>query len=434
MSPSALALIVIVVAVGLIARRVDVRLVLSLCALPLFAAAHRLPEFFGLMAREMGNPATVVPICSAMGFSYVLRLTGCDLHLVHLLTRPLRWVRFLLIPGGVAAGYLVNTTIVSQTGAAAVVGPVLVPLLRAGGFGSVTAGSALLLGCSAGGELFNPGAVEMATLTRLTKLSPTEVIRLTMPLNLLASTVALLVYWTRGERGDRSKAVGSGDLVESDAAGLFRVNPFKAAVPLVPIVLLFAAPGLIRLPEDRFPRLSEPATILAAMLVGVVAAGLSSPKSVRGFARSFFEGAGFAYTQVISLIVAATVFAEAIKASGLIRTLTAGLAGRPAAATVVAFVVPCALAFLCGSGIAPAVAVMTALVPEAKTIGLDPVRLGAITSVGAHLGRTMSPAAAVVAMSATLSRADPADLIRRVAPPLLAGGAALLIAALTGLL
>ena len=71
-------------------------------------------------ARRWGSPS-----CSG--------LTGCDRHLVGCSWSPIRRVRALLVPGGIAAGYLINTTIVSQAGTAAVLGPILIPLLRAGG-------------------------------------------------------------------------------------------------------------------------------------------------------------------------------------------------------------------------------------------------------------------------------------------------------------
>ncbi len=53
-----------------------------------------------------------------------------------------------------------------------------------------------------------------------------------------------------------------------------------------------------------------------------------------------------------------------------------------------------------------------------------------MTSLAAHYGRTMSPAAAVVMMAARLSGAGPRELIRRVACPLLIGLAVLIILAL----
>jgi C4-dicarboxylate transporter, DcuC family len=130
------------------------------------------------------------------------------------------------------------------------------------------------------------------------------------------------------------------------------------------------------------------------------------------------------------LIVAALTFAEAIRMSGLIELIVQTILPWPAVAKIVATVAPWALAMISGSGIAPAVSIMDFLVPAASSMGIDPVRLGTLTALGAHFGRTMSPAAAVVMISARLSETNASDLIRRVALPLLAGGAVLLTAAL----
>ena len=438
-----LAVAVLVAVAVAIARRVDVRLVLILGAIPLFLATARLPELVGTFAQEMANPRTVVPIGSALGFAHVLKLTGCDQHLVHLLLRPVRLFRVLLVPGGVAAGYLVNTTIVSQTGAAAVIGPILVPLLRAGGFPPAAAGAVLLLGCSMGGELFNPAAVEMSTLAELTHSPPGDVIARVAPLNLLACGIVLLTFWGLTSRGPGPvpepipgaspvpPETGAGPA--TGQAGPFRVNPIKAAVPTLPLVLLFAAPTFLHLPP-AMAAFERPASILAAMLIGVAAALVTTPACAARAPAAFFEGAGYAYTHVISLIVAATVFADGVKATPLIGRMTAGLADRPLGATAVGVALPWLLANVSGSGIAPAVAVMKSMVPSAGAMGLGPIRLGALISLGGHFGRTMSPAAAVVAMSAALSSAPPGALLRRVAPPLVVGGAVLLLANLLRLI
>ena len=81
--------------------------------------------------------------------------------------------------------------------------------------------------------------------------------------------------------------------------------------------------------------LEGPTKILAAMLIGIILAGLTSPRVVGQLATAFFEGAGYAYTHVISLIVAASTFAEGINRSGLIAVIAQGLVGRPAAALAV---------------------------------------------------------------------------------------------------
>ena len=426
MMQTALALVILIVAAVFLARRADVRLVLALAAAGLFALAGKFPELLTKMAAEMANPETVVPICSALGFAYVLRLTGCDQHLIQLLLKPLRLpvFRFLLIPGGVAVGYLVNTTIVSQTGVAAVVGPILIPLLLANGYAAETAGSLLLLGSSMGGELFNPGAVEIGTLSQLTGSSRAARIQQTASTNLIACTVVLLVYWYMTARYEaRRKTTGNNAALTplaTDTEEKFRVNFFKAIVPAVPLALLAIFPFL-QLPKA----ITGYIPILLAMLIGVTVAALSSLNQAGKISGAFFEGAGYAYTHVISLIIVAKIFTEGIKANGLMELLVGGLSGQPILAIMASILLPYLLALICGSGIAPTVAVMNVLIPVTARLGLPMVGTGATIAMSAHFGRTMSPAAAVVALSAQLSGAEPIALLRRVALPLLAGLATL---------
>jgi C4-dicarboxylate transporter, DcuC family len=426
----AIAAIDLVAVTALVAVGLDVRLVLLIGALPLFLATGTMPQMLGKMVAEMANPATVVPIGSAVGFAFVLRTTGCDRHLVELLMVPIRRVRPLLIPGGIAAGYLINTTIVSQAGTASVLGPILLPLLRAGGLDPARAGAVLLLGASMGGELFNPGAVEMRKLAELTGLNGPELIRRSAGLNLLACSAALLTFWILAIRRARSKAAEPAeDLPRPEsAAPTFRVNLFKAIVPILPLAILLGEPLLGAWSPLR--GIEGPPRILSAMLIGIVAAGMASPGSIRALAPAFFEGAGYAYHHVISLIVAASTFAEGIRLSGLIAIVIRSMASWPDLAMAAGMVAPWCLAVISGTGIAPAVAVMEFFVPAAGSMGLDPVRLGTVSALGAHFGRTMSPAAAVVMVCSTLAGARPIELIRQVVPPLLVGGAVLMTAAI----
>jgi len=404
------------------ARRVDVRLVLLLGALPLFAASGGpgMVEMMAKVAAEMANAATIVPIGSAMGFAYVLRVTGCDREMVRLLLRPLRGAPAFLVPGGIASGYLVNTTIVSQAGTAAVLGPILIPLLRAGGLDAATAGAVLLLGASMGGELFNPGAVEMRKLSELTGMAGHDLVSRQAPLNFAACGAALLTFWLLAERRKRLAegvlpGAAGGEAPEEGRP----VNPFKAAIPVAPLAILFVDGAMGA--ASPLVEFAGPSKILAAMLVGVLLAWSVAFRSGSKLAHEFFEGAGYAYTHVISLIVAASTFAEGVRRSGLIQVLVKLLADRPALAPAASALLPWSLGVVSGSGIAPAVAIMEFFVPAAEQLGLDPVRIGTLAALGAHFGRTMSPAAAVVAMCARLSGESGPSLIRRVVPPLMVG-------------
>src|SRR5215471_3041272 len=126
-----LGMIVIIAGVWAIVRRVDVRLALVLTALALGTLAGNPAAIVRTFLATFSNERFVVPICTAMGFAYVLKLTECDRHLVLLLVQPLTRVRPLLVPGTVCVGFLVNIPIISQTSTAITLGAVAIPILLA---------------------------------------------------------------------------------------------------------------------------------------------------------------------------------------------------------------------------------------------------------------------------------------------------------------
>src|SRR4029077_21277736 len=101
--------------------------------------------------------------------------------------------------------------------------------------------------------------------------------------------------------------------------------------------------------------------------------------------------------------ITATMFTEGIKANHLIEELASVLTGRPSVAMFASVALTGSLAVATGSGMAPGMAIIKAIVPAAASMEMDPIRLGALASVAAQLGRTMSPVAAVTIMVATLS-------------------------------
>jgi DcuC family C4-dicarboxylate transporter len=467
--PGAIALLTLGAAVVLVARGWDVRLVLLAAALVIAggaelagaAGADRGTGAVSAVVREFlatfSNEKFVVPICTAMGFAYVLKHTGCERHLVLLLVAPLRRVRGLLVPGVVVVGFLVNVPLVSQTSTAVCLGAVVVPLMRAAGYAPATIGACLLLGASVGGELLNPGAPELLTVFKETGVSTTEQATVYLPplvfVQLAVTTVVLWVLSAWWERKGESRAptladglTAPGPFVVLPEPAPPRINPLKALVPLVPLGLLFAT----NLPEGyklfdvpdrwvmalRADGTRDPAyntrLIGLAMLVGVAVAAAVTPTRARECVKEFFAGAGYGFTNVVSLIVTATCFGKAIEGAGVARTLGELIRYVPELMQPLACFVPLAFAALCGSGMASTQSLYTFFHGPAVRLGLDPVAVGALVSLGSAAGRTMSPVAAVVLMCGTLTGTNPFALARRVAVPLLVGAAVVVALRLAG--
>lgn len=453
-------ILTIAAAVYAVVRQVEVRLALGVAALALGLLAGDplsiVRTFLATLAREQ----FVVPICCAMGFAYVLKHTGCDTHLVHLLTQPLRRARPLLIPGTVLVGFFVNIPVISQTSTAVAIGSVLVPLMQAARISPTTIGAALLLGSSLGGELLNPGAPELNTIADALKTDPALCVEHVFPLLIVQLVVATGLFWVLSLRAearygstasegnqpphDSPSPAKSSNNHGGDAPGSpepFRVNLAKAAIPLLPLVLLFLTGPplqLVEVPKEWLVSTNNPGDqgnfpprlIGAAMLIGVVAAALAARSATGGIAKAFFQGAGYAFANIISLIVIANCFGEGVRLIGLAAYIGKAIDALPSLLLPMAGSLPLGFAFVCGSGMAATQSLYGFFVKPAQAVGMDPLHVGAVVSIGAAAGRTMSPVAAVTLMSANLTESSPLAVARRVAVPLLAGIVAVEVVAL----
>ncbi|GIV55070.1 MAG: C4-dicarboxylate ABC transporter [Candidatus Kapaibacterium sp.] len=417
----AVALVVSGGALAFVWRGVDVRLVLIAAGSLLAMLAQKPQLVLDAFLRTMGDGNIVGPICSAMGYAFVLKALGADRAMVELFVRPIRRLRWLLVLGGCMVGFAVNMAITSQTAAAAAVGPILVPLLQSVGYSATTSAAVLVLGCSTGGNLFNPGEPDIVTIASATGAPiPQAISAVSLP-HLVGFTVAVLVLSVRALAGNRTTA-GAAPVTVA------RPSLVLALLPPLPIVLLFALLPqwrLIPLIADLYPsgvpvsHVMVPCAALAIALHWRKASELT---------RSFFEGLGYGFANVISIIIAAACFLEGLRAMGVIEHLVALLSGAGNAAPMLALVTTMALAVMSGSGTAPSVTFSKAVLPSmVEAAGLKmAVHLGALGAIGASLGRTMSPLAAVVIFSAQLTNTEPKQIVRQVALPMVAAAAAAL--------
>ena len=442
-----LTLLIIAAAVYLMVRRVDVRLVLLGAGLAMALLARDplvIPDTF---ARAM-VAGMVAPICAAMGFAMVMTATGCDKHLVHALLKPIRRVRPLVLPGGVLVAYFINMAISSQASTAAALGPILVPLLVASGYSPAVAGAALLLGASFGGDLLNPGSQDVQAIAGVANLPAAALSGRIIPASIAGALVSTIVFTILNRRSTTSAAPdgATGDelpaAAATEAATLpsppvedFRIDPLRAAIPLVPIALLLLAYGgvpwlrwLITIPAaPDWKPLANGLPIVRAMLIGCAVAAMVCWRDVARVGRSFFDGMGAAYGTIISLTITAQCFGAGIAAVGVSQTLL-DLAARTGSLELLSGGFPWALATLSGSGSGPIVAFgetfLRRLPPDEHT-----TLLAALACLGGAVGRTMSPVAAVTVYTAGLVGVSPIVLIRKLLPALLAGAVVAMLVA-----
>lgn len=434
-----LAILVIAVALYFLLRGYDVRLVLfaaglALCSIPVWVvpavgdAYWQRPapyKVFDAFLKFMGDITYVGPICTALAFSSVLSYSGCDREMVRLLMKPLRRVPWALIPGGCIVGYLTNSAITSQTGAAAAVGPILVPLLLAAGVPPIVAGATLVLGCSGGGNMLNMGEPDFVAIKDSTGVKPDVVLSAIAGPEIVSflTAVAVFTVWLGRKREAPVETAATGGVEEP-------INLVKALLPPLPVVILMALIPKVDLEPWIWVRKHYPDgfPVSHAMLLCTMIALLITRKEISAQTKAFFDGMGKAYATIISLIITGRCFVEGITFVGMIASLIKVVSGRGLLGKLLTETFPWVLAVVSGSGIAPCVSFCRAVLPEvAKLDQMAALNLGVLASVASNFGRTMSPVAAVVMFSATLVKVSPVDIVKKTAPPLLAGGVVLFL-------
>ncbi len=421
------AIIIVVAAIIAIIRHYDVRLVLFTAGLLLASLAGKPLLVFTAFEEKMGDGSVIAPICTAMGYAFLLRTIGADKHMVRLLIAPIRTMRFLLVPGGCLIGFFTNMAITSQTATAAAVGPILIPIMLAARWHPVIAGATLVLGCSAGGNLFNPGEPDIVTIHKASGMDIPAIINSTFMPEIIGFAIAVIVFTIMSHLFTPKHNAQAIEQTHEDIPDE-KINIAKALLPPLPIIILILSQPSFGLWHDILTIYPKGIPVAHAMLFSAIIAILLSHRDINHKTEQFFEGIGYGFIHVIALIITATCFINGLEAVGLVNTLVQSVKEFDFTAKIISGIVPYSFAIISGSGTAPSVAFTKAVVPAlAAHNPVQAVDIGILGAIGATFGRTMSPVAAVIIFSAGLCHIKPLHIVERTAPALLCGFVGVLI-------
>jgi DcuC family C4-dicarboxylate transporter len=405
-----------------IIRKVEVRLALLTGGLAMALLSLNPQAWSQSFFKSMTVVGLISVILPVMGFAAVMELTGCDRHLVKLLTDPLIKVRFVLVPGAMLVTYVINTAISSAAGCTAAVGVILIPAMMAAGVHPAMAAAAVLAGTW--GSVWSPGSPHPALIAKIANASVMDVILAHKWASVLGGLLVAAVLFAEAKmfRQDRdwTPEKAGADLSQAGGKGgpaLERVNVLRALIPMVPLALL-----LITVPQFGITTrwLPKGLTVLEAMLIGTLLGMLVTWTSPTKITKDFFDGMGRAYSLVIGIIIAAGVFIGGLEAGGVIKSLIETLKGAQAAAPLIGTFGPMLMAVLSGSGDAATLAFNNAVTPHAAQFGMTAINLGNLAWIGGALGRSMSPVSAACIIAAGFAGMSPFELAKRNAVPMLA--------------
>ncbi|MCI6530746.1 MAG: C4-dicarboxylate transporter DcuC, partial [Mesosutterella sp.] len=269
-------------------KRYETRLVLIAGGLFMAFLSLKPMVAFHQFDKSMTNPNLIIAICSAMGFAAVVKLTGCDVHLVGLLTKPLKRIGIFLLPACGLVTALVSIALPSTAGCSAAVAPTIIPLLIRAGFKPAVAGAVVVAPISTF-AFFNPGVSHNAFIAKMANMDVMDLIGLNANrililgfLTIILLTVVCVVYkdynkhQTKEEMEANLALSGSGGKVDLPE----HPSVLRGITPLLPVVILVVC-------SIWFKELKI--SVATAMLIGTIYCFLVTRANPAEITKKFFD-------------------------------------------------------------------------------------------------------------------------------------------------
>ena len=386
--------ILVLITLFLLIKRYEARMVLVAAGIVMCACAGNPMAALNSFAKGMGS-SMISSACSSMG----------DKHLINFLAKGLTKVHFLIIPGVVLATFAVNMALPSAAGTAAAAGAIFIPIMMGAGIHPAMAAAAVK--CGTYGSMLNPGLAHNPFVAKIAGVGVMDVIAFHYKANLAslviaAITITVIAYMTHENKDHFAEGL---ELEEN-----FKVNYLYALMPIIPIaILLLGATKIV--PMFKMG-------VAQAMIIGCILALAVTRTNPAELTKSFFDGMGKAYADIIGIIISAGVFVAGMNAMGLVKAFTNAMLNNPAIVKIAASVGPFLLGLIVGSGDAATFAFNEAITPHAADFGMTPVQMGSMATLGGTLGRTMSPIAGATIIVAGIAGVNPMEIAKRNALPM----------------
>ena len=400
----------------------------SLTGLFAFDLFAKVSEAFSSRVARIG-----MIIMAAGGFAKYMSAISASTALVNATVRPLSRIDdpYMLLGITYVFGQFLNIFIPSAAGLAMLLLVAMYPTLVR--LGVRPAAAAAVIGTTACLDL-GPASAASNVAAEVIGITPIEYFvrnQLEVTLVIVPIIAALHYFWQRwcDGRENIDATVDAEILATADDSDAANPPAAYALLPILPLVLLFVFSPLV----VSSIQLDVVTAMLISLAAGMVCEGirLRSAREALGGIVHFFRGMGDIFSTVVTLIVAAEIFAAGVKATGLIESLVSLVEGSPAGSSLMTLALVMLLgltALLTGSGNAALFSFANMIPGIAGRIQAPVVSLMLPSQLAGGMFRSMSPVAGVIIAVAGAARVSPLQIVKRTSVPMIGGVLAMLAA------
>ncbi|NJI22690.1 C4-dicarboxylate transporter DcuC [Aeromonas veronii] len=370
---------------------------------------------------QMGNVGLTIMVL--FGFSSYMSHIGANDVTVMLLTRPLSRIRspYLLVPVIFLLGNLLSLVVPSAASLAVLLMATLYPVLKASNMSSLTAGAVIATTATI---MPSPlGADNVLAAQKLGIPLVEYIVSYHAPISLptLALMAVVHYFWQKAMDKRQQARGGLEEKEESLAVPTGLLPAYYGLFPVLPLVLVLLF-GIC------FTHISlglvEITFVCLLLTIGVELLRKGNIKETSKEFAIFFTGMGTGLAQVVSLIVAASMLVEGLKAIGIIDTLVDSVKHIDGVGSILMFFfsgTAALIGFISGSGLAVFYSFINIIPEITEKVGVNSVAVALPMQLTANLIRSMSPVAAVIIVIASITGSNPIEIIKRTSVPIISG-------------
>ncbi|MGL6398821.1 C4-dicarboxylate transporter DcuC [Aeromonas veronii] len=370
---------------------------------------------------QMGNVGLTIMVL--FGFSSYMSHIGANDVAVMLLTRPLSRIRspYLLVPVIFLLGNLLSLVVPSAASLAVLLMATLYPVLKASNMSSLTAGAVIATTATI---MPSPlGADNVLAAQKLGIPLVEYIVSYHAPISLptLALMAVVHYFWQKAMDKRQQSRSGLEEKEESLAVPTGLPPAYYGLFPVLPLVLVLLF-GIC------FTHISlglvEITFVCLLLTIGVELLRKGNIKETSKEFAIFFTGMGTGLAQVVSLIVAASMLVEGLKAIGIIDTLVESVKHIDGVGSILMFFfsgTAALIGFISGSGLAVFYSFINIIPEITEKVGVNSVAVALPMQLTANLIRSMSPVAAVIIVIVSITGSNPIEIIKRTSVPIISG-------------
>ena len=363
------------------------------------------------------------------GFSSYMNLIGANEVTVDIMTKPLGKIKskYVIVPVIFLLGNLLSLVVPSASSLAVLLMATLYPVLTKVGVTPLTAGAVIATTATI---MPTPLGADNVLAAETFGMNIMDYVIAHAKVSIPTLVIMAVAHYFWQKYLDKKQSLSTE--VKIDESKLAKLNDnlppkYYAILPILPLILVLFFNIFMKEVQIGLVSIAFISLIVAVILELIRKKDFVK---VSNDINEFFKGMGSGLAMVVSLLVAASLLVDGLKALGVVDMITNSVQNLHGAGTILMLAfsgVTFLIGLISGGGLSVFYASVEMIPELAAAVGVSGPMIALPMQMVANLVRSISPVAACIIVVCSITGTNPMQIVKRTSVPVLVGVAATLI-------